>query len=215
MISGISDRGCTRLSPWRRTPNDLQLAGSGEAIRLSGFSVTAGFFHVLGLTPAMGREFDRDDERPGRGEVAIISDRLWRTRFGARKDALGKKIYSMVPYTVVGVMPPGVEHPGNRYHAVAYGDTVDMWTPFTAFGDPSQRGSHYMEVIGRLRSGISAGQAQGEMNAAMAQPRGSIRMATPGGRCLSFLSKQRLWDAVSDCSGCCSAQWRWCCCWPA
>ena len=152
------------------TRNDLQLAGSGEAIRLSGFSVTASFFHVLGLTPAMGREFERDDERPGRGEVAIISDRLWRTRFGARQDALGKKILlDAVPYTVVGVMPPGVEHPGNRYHAVAYGDTVDMWTPFTAFGDPSQRGSHYMEVIGRSRPGISAGQAQGEMNAAMAQ----------------------------------------------
>ncbi len=152
------------------TRNDLQLAGSGEAIKLSGFSVTAGFFHVLGWKPAMGREFERGDELPGRGRVAIISDRLWRTRFGARNDTLRKTIsLNGVPYTIAGVMPPGVEHPGNMYHAVAYGEPVDLWTPFTSFGDPSERGAHYMEVIGRLRPGVSAEQAQSEMNAAMTQ----------------------------------------------
>jgi len=152
------------------THNDLQLAGTGEAIRLSGFSVTAGFFHVLGLKPAMGREFDRTDELPGKGHVAIVSDKIWRTRLGGRRDALGQKIVlNAVPYTVVGVMPPGVQHPGNMYHAVAYGDTVDVWTPFTSFGDPRDRGSHYLDAVGRLRPGYTAAQAQSEMNAAMQQ----------------------------------------------
>ncbi len=151
------------------TRNDLQLAGTGEAIRLSGFSVTAGFFHVLGLKPAIGREFERGDELPGRGNIAIVSNTIWRTRLGGRRDAIGQKIVlNAEPYTVVGVMPAGVQHPGNMYHAVAYGDTVDVWTPFT-FRDPDDRGSHYLDGVARLRAGVTAGQAQSEMNAAMHQ----------------------------------------------
>lgn len=152
------------------TRNDLQLAGTGDATLLSGFSVTAGYFHVLGLKPARGREFDRSDELPGRGNIAIVSDKIWRTRLGARRDALGRKIVlDAVPYTVIGVMPPGVEHPGNMYHAVSYGETVDVWTPFTSFGNPNYRGSHFLEGIARLRHGITAQHAQAEMNAAMQQ----------------------------------------------
>jgi predicted permease len=151
------------------TRSDLQLSGTGEAIRLSGFSVTAGFFNVLGLNPAMGREFERNDELPGRGHVAIVSDKVWRTRMGARRDVLGQRILlNAEPYTVVGVMPPGVQHPGNMYHAVMYGDTVDIWTPFT-FTNPQNRGEHYLDGIARLRPGVNAAQAQNEMNAAMQQ----------------------------------------------
>ena len=152
------------------TRNDLQLAGSGETVRLSGFSVTAGFFHVLGLEPAIGREFAQSDELPGRGNIAIVSNKIWRTRLSGRRDVLGQKVVlNAVPYTVVGVMPPGAQHPGNMYHAVAYGDTVDIWTPFT-FSDPANyRGAHYLEGIARLRPGVSVAQAQSEMNAAMSQ----------------------------------------------
>ncbi len=125
---------------------------------------------MLGLKPAIGREFERADELPGKGHVAIISDRLWRTRLGARRDAVGQTILlNAVPYTVIGVIPPGVQHPGNMYHAVAYGDTVDVWTPFTFDGDYNSRGSHFLDVVARLRPGISAAQAGGEINAAMAR----------------------------------------------
>jgi predicted permease len=149
--------------------NDLQLSGAGEATRLSGFAVTAGFFKVLGLNPAMGREFERNDELPGRGCVAIVSDKIWRTRMGARQDAVGRRILlDAEPCTVVGVMPPGVQHPGNMYHAVMYGDTVDVWTSFT-FDDPQNRGAHFLDGIARLRPGVTAAQAQNEMNAAMQQ----------------------------------------------
>jgi hypothetical protein len=63
-------------------------------------------------------------------------------------------------------MPAGTEHPGNEYHAIAYGRTVDVWTPFQF--DPSetsQRGSHYLEGIGRLKDGVTAGAAQEELSA--------------------------------------------------
>ncbi len=152
------------------TRNDLQLSGTGEPVRLAGFSITAGFFRVLGLYPAMGREFSTRDELPGNGHQVILSYNLWRTRFGGRRDVIGQKItLGGVPLTVVGVMPRGVQHPGNMYHALAYGETVDVWTPFTFQGNPSQRGSHYMDAIARLKNGVTPSQAQGELEVTMAQ----------------------------------------------
>jgi predicted permease len=151
------------------THRDLQLSGIGEPARLSGFAVTAGYFHVLGLKPAIGREFERDDELPGRGHVVIVSDRIWRTKLQAEPGVLGKTIrLDQTPYTIVGVMPAGVQHPGNAYHSVLYGDTVEIWTPFT-FSDSKDRGSHYMDAIARLRSGTSLAQAQGEFLSTMRQ----------------------------------------------
>jgi predicted permease len=144
------------------THRDLQLVGMGEPTRLPGFAVTAGYFHVLGFKPAIGREFTRDDELPGRGNVVMISDKVWRTKLQAAPDVLGKPLrLDQTSYMIVGVMPPGVQHPGNAYHSVLYGDTVDIWTPFT-FSDPDNRGSHYLDGIGRLRTGVSLGQAQAE-----------------------------------------------------
>src|SRR6185437_11342506 len=84
-------------------------------------------------------------------------------------EALGRTIrLDKKPYTIVGVMPPGVQHPGNAYHAVIYGDTVDAWIPFT-FNSPKDRGSHYLDAIARLRPGATLGQAQGEFFATMQQ----------------------------------------------
>jgi hypothetical protein len=88
--------------------------------------VTAGFFHALGLHPARGREFTANDEIPGNEQQVILSDRLWRNRFAADPNILGRKItLDSRPFTVAGVMPPGTEHPGNEYNGVAHGETVD------------------------------------------------------------------------------------------
>ena len=152
------------------TRGDMQLSGSGAPIRLNGFGITAGYFHVLGLRPELGREFDEKAEIPGNGLEVILSDRLWRTRFDSDPAIVGRKItLNMQPFTVIGVMPPGTEHPGNEYHAVAYGESVDVWWPFSFAGDPNQRGSHFVEGIGRLKVGVSVEQARAEMNAIMTQ----------------------------------------------
>jgi hypothetical protein len=66
-------------------------------------------------------------------------------------------------------MPAGTAHPGNSYRAVSFGGSVDVWRPFPFEGDPSQRGSHYIEGIGRLKPGVTPQQAQAEMNAIMTQ----------------------------------------------
>jgi predicted permease len=152
------------------TRGDIQLSGSGEPLALSGFRITAGYFGVLGLKPELGREFDRNAEIPGNGRQVILSDRLWRTRFNAAPDIVGRKVtLNMQPYTVIGVMPAGTEHPGNDYHSLPYGESVDVWWPFEFAGNPAQRGSHYIEGIGRLKDGVTVEQADAEMNALMAQ----------------------------------------------
>ncbi|HSZ15709.1 MAG TPA: ABC transporter permease [Terracidiphilus sp.] len=152
------------------TRGDVQLSGSGEPVRLNGFGITAGYFHVLGLRPQLGREFDQKAEIPGNGLQVILSDRLWRSRFNADPAIIGRKItLNTQPFTVIGVMAAGTEHPGNEYHAVAYGESVDVWWPFSFAGDPNRRGSHFVEGIARLKDGVSVEQARAEMNGVMTQ----------------------------------------------
>ncbi|MGA8090704.1 MAG: ABC transporter permease [Terracidiphilus sp.] len=152
------------------TRGDVQLSGNGEPVRLNGFGITSGYFRVLGLQPELGREFDFQAEIPGNGLQVILSDRVWRTRFGADPNIIGRKItMNMQPFTVIGVMPAGTQHPGNEYHAVAYGESVDVWWPFSFAGNSNQRGSHFIEGIGRLKNGVSVERARAEMNAIMAQ----------------------------------------------
>jgi predicted permease len=149
---------------------DVQLSGAGEPVRLYGFGITSGYFHVLGLHPQLGREFDRAAEIPGNGLQVIISDRLWRTQFGADRNIIGRKItLNMQPFTVIGVMPAGTVHPGNAYHSLPYGEGVDVWWPFSFAGDPNRRGSHFIEGIARLKDNVSLAQARSDMNAIMSQ----------------------------------------------
>ena len=152
------------------TRADMQVSGQGEAEKLNAFAITADYFRVLGTQPELGREFATKDELRGNGRSVIISDRLWRNRFASRRDVLGQTILlDSEPFTVIGVVPPGLEHPGNNYHPLGYGEPVDAWRPFT-FGDhPEQRGSHYLEVVGRLKANVTPEQAQGELNGIMAQ----------------------------------------------
>lgn len=153
------------------TRGDLQLSGgSAQPAMLHGFRVTAGYFHVLGLHPELGREFNRRAELPGNGREVILSDRLWRSRFGASRNIIGRRItLNDQPFTVVGVMPPGTKHPGNNHNSLPYGQDVDIWCPFTFNGNPTQRGSHYVEGIARLKPGVTIAQANSELNAIMAE----------------------------------------------
>ncbi|HEX3747022.1 MAG TPA: ABC transporter permease [Bryobacteraceae bacterium] len=152
------------------TRHDVQLSGRGEPAMLRGFQVSAGYFHMLGIAPARGRDLTRDDELHGRGRSAVISDSLWRTRFSADPSTLGRTVMlDQTPFTVVGIMPPGVEHPGNTYHALAAGETVDIWCPFDFGADTKDRGSHYLDAFGRLKPGVSAQQATADLSAVLSQ----------------------------------------------
>jgi predicted permease len=151
------------------SPYNAQLSGSGgEPVKLTSLAVTAGYFGMLGVSPELGREFTTDDELPGHGRLAVLSNRLWRSQFGSAGDIIGRTItINALPFTVVGVMPPTARHPGNNYHAVADGDTVDLWAPFTFEGDPNSRGSHFINGFGRLKPGVSVEQGNADLSAVL------------------------------------------------
>jgi predicted permease len=153
------------------SPYAAQLSGSdAEPVRLKSFEVTAGYFGLLGISPEMGREFTTDDELPEHGRLAVLSNHLWRNRFGSARDIIGRTItINALPYAVVGVMPADAKHPGNNFHAVADGDTVDLWLPFTFDGDPNDRNSHYVDGFGRLKPGVTPEQGNADLSAVLTQ----------------------------------------------
>ena len=142
--------------------SDFTLTGTTSPERVAGAQVTADFFSVLQTPPAIGRAFTQSDAVVGQDKVAIVSYPLWQQRFGARSDIVGQSIeLDGVRYTVVGVMPRGF----------AYPQEAKLWTPlaFTAEDLTTQRGAHYLDVIARLRPGVTLEQAQAAMKAVAAR----------------------------------------------
>ena len=138
---------------------EYNLTGAGEPMKLAAARVTADFFPVMGVAPEAGRPFTADEDRPGHGDVAVISGRLWRSRFGADPSLPGRTIQlNGQPHTVVGVMPADFQFP-----QMASGAGPDVWTPIA---EPIQlyRGRHYLFVVARLNDGVSVAQAQSEMD---------------------------------------------------
>src|SRR5215831_14419253 len=137
----------------------FNLTGVGEPERLEGRRVSANLFDLLGMPALLGRTFVADDDRPG-SHVVLLSHSLWQRRFGSDPGVIGRALtLNGESYTVVGVMPRFVQLPG-------YATRSDqLWVP-VAFRqeEASQRGNHFLEVIGRLKSGITLKQAQAEMD---------------------------------------------------
>ena len=91
------------------TPAQWNLTGDGEPERLGGALVSPNFFSFLGATPERGRGFSAEEETPGKDNVVVISDSLWRRRFGADPAVVGKTIMlNDVPHVVVGIAPPSL-----------------------------------------------------------------------------------------------------------
>ena len=139
------------------------LSGSGtiDAATVAGAQVDASFFSVLGVSPMLGRAFASEEELADRNTVVIISDRLWRERFGSDPRAIGSRIaLDGVLYTVVGVMPAGFNYPSRS----------EIWTPMTL---PLGKGNFlWVTVLGRLRADVTVDQARAELGTIMsARPR--------------------------------------------
>jgi putative ABC transport system permease protein len=127
---------------------------------LQGLSVTAEFFPALGVPPALGRWFTAEEDQPDRNRVAVLSDGFWRRRFGADPSIVGRTLQlEGQDVTVVGVMPPGFEHP------LLWGP-VDLWRPiaFTAEQQQSRR-NNFLSEVARLKPGVSIEQADQAMKA--------------------------------------------------
>jgi putative ABC transport system permease protein len=119
-----------------------------------GMLVSAEYFRVLGVPPAMGRGFTKEEDSPTGERVVILSDGLWRRRFGSETGIVGKTIsLNGNAYTVVGIMPSGFEYFGAQ----------DVFVPMNV-NPASKNEGHNWTVIGRLKQGITTEHARAEMN---------------------------------------------------
>ncbi|MEZ5317824.1 MAG: ADOP family duplicated permease [Vicinamibacterales bacterium] len=160
-------RGFTlaNLGSWRRanTVLDAIAAGTGTSAtltldgrpeRVAAGVVTANFFDVIGIRPAIGRTFTAEEDSPARRDAVILGDALWRTRFGADPGVLGRSIdLNGRARVVVGVMPRGFRHP---YQS-------DLWVPLGYREDAADTTGVYAPA--RLKPGVSLAQANTELDA--------------------------------------------------
>ena len=140
----------------------FNLTGAGEPQKLNGQAVTANLFPMLGVTPALGRTFTSDEEKPGSERVVILSHALWRDSFGGERSIIGREILlNGEKYTVAGVMPASFQ---------LLEPYVNVWTPL-ALGseDWANRNGHYLNVIGRVKHGVSVEQADADIKTVMAR----------------------------------------------
>ena len=126
----------------------FNLTGDGNPEELAGKRVTANLFSVLGVSPALGRDFRPEDDLPGAPSVAILSHGLWLRRFGGDPQIVGKELsLNYEKCTVIGVMKRSVQFPDRQ---------TELWIPaqFTK-KQLADHGSHYLQVFARLKSGVS------------------------------------------------------------
>jgi predicted permease len=128
------------------------------AVTVRSVATSANFFDVFGVSPALGRTFQPDEEQPGRDTVAVLSDEVWRSLFGARPDTVGSKVkLDGRRYTIIGVMPPGFRFPISRTDAVYI--LLHM-----SDRQRNARGSHWLQTVARLGPGVSPQAAAQEFN---------------------------------------------------
>ncbi len=135
---------------------DSNLTGAGQAVRVSVRNVTTNYFPMLGVRPFLGRTFLASEGKLGSNQVALLSESLWRNRFGSDPRILGRTIHlEGWGYTVVGVMPASLRYP-----------SADVWTPFALNGkmfSPHSLRWSPLTVVGRLKPGIGIIEAQSDL----------------------------------------------------
>jgi putative ABC transport system permease protein len=145
-------------------PGGRNVGTASEPLRVTSAVVTRSLIDVLGVPPALGRNFTAEEDRNGGPKVAIISHSLWQKGFGGANDIVGKQIQvNSVSTTIVGVMPANFAFPPGS------NDQVEVVVPFQFDpANPGSRASHYLSVIGRLKPGVTTEQAQSEIANLMA-----------------------------------------------
>jgi len=149
-----------KMGPYFFSPMNLS-SEEGRPERFSGGLLSVAAFEALGVQPALGRGFREGDDRPGADAVILLSDTLWRERYGASPAVVGTAIrVNGAMRTVIGVMPPGFAFPIREA----------VWTPLAVnpLAQPRGQGPLYL-VVGRLKPGVSVSQARAQATAIAAQ----------------------------------------------
>jgi putative ABC transport system permease protein len=134
---------------------NFNLVGRGEPEQYAGSTVSPSIFPLLGIRPVAGRVFHEGEDRPGGPRVAMISEGLWRRRFGGDRSLIGQTVaLNGIDYTLVGIAPA----------ELPLLTSGDVWIPLIVDPGREIRLNHVLTVIGRLRRGVTYSQAQAEMN---------------------------------------------------
>ncbi len=142
------------------TSRALTMTGTGDARRVLAAGVSADLLPTLGVTPTLGRAFSPDDDRPGAPGTVVLAHRFWQNEFGGDRSVIGRTVtFDGEPFTVIGVMASGFHFPRsdvlvwvpNRFGAGAYQD--------------SERANNFVNVVGRLRRGVTIEQARTDLAA--------------------------------------------------
>jgi putative ABC transport system permease protein len=149
---------------------------NGEPVRLAAVRATAGTFQLLGVPPALGRAFRKDEERPGADRVVILSHAVWRGRFGGDPSVVGSTVVlDGAPHTVIGVMPRSFHFPD---------PSAQIWLPMSFAPDDilNTRGNYFVNIVGRLGHGVTLERAHADLARIAAQvaaeyPQASLRTA--------------------------------------
>src|SRR5690348_3757730 len=145
------------------------LTGAGQPERLEGVNGSFSYFSMLGVTPQVGRLFGPEDFTPGFAPKVVISDGLWRRAYGADPNVIGRTLQlDNDPLTIIGVLPPGFRHPG----PTVFGD-AEVFCAGGFSGEPFPKPMRATRIlvhgIGRLKPGLTLGQAQARLTAMAAQ----------------------------------------------
>ena len=136
-------------------PESFTLMGAGEPERIKGVKVSSGLFATLAMHPTRGRDFLPQDDRKGAGPTVILSDELWKRRFGGDAAAIGRTIrLDGTGYTIVGVMPAGFKLPLMP---------SDLMVPVGLDADMN-RGNHYLVAVARLKPGVTVEQVRSNLD---------------------------------------------------
>jgi predicted permease len=147
------DRAFADAAAWWRPEINLSEPGI-EPVRVNAIETSGNLFSVLGVSPALGPGFPHDGPFYAREPIVVISDRLWRTRYQASPDIVGKTIpIDGTAHAVVGVMPPQFHFP----------DDVDLWQRLDWDLTQHSRAAHFMEAVARLQPGVGVEQATKEL----------------------------------------------------
>ena len=144
------------MKPWQPT-----MVGPEQPERIEGQQVSAGYFHALGVTPTIGRDFLPSDDVFNGPKLVIISNELWHRRFGGDKSIVGQQIrLDDQSFTVIGVMPSAFEN--------VLAPSAEAWSPLqynagNITSTDTREWGHHLRMVGRLRAGVSQSQARNDL----------------------------------------------------
>jgi putative ABC transport system permease protein len=134
----------------------FNLTGDGEPEKIEAYGVTANFFPMLGIKPALGRAFLPEEDKPEGNKVVMLNYNLWQKRYGGERSVIGHEILlDGEKHTVIGVMPAGFQLLDSH---------IGLWVPIAFTTEElAQRGSHYLFVVARMKPGVTLAQANAEI----------------------------------------------------